>query len=159
MDIYKSISWIFELESYTIFELDTQNGGANMENLHTFTKYISGDELQRSNFGIIKNIIILVATAVKCTILGIYITIKSILRYILPFSSKDIQYQVALVRFSELSFNLHYTRVFYDVILYGRLLAVQMGLVVRSALNWPDVDVILPLPTLILTEHVILPKS
>lgn len=86
----------------------TQNAGAKMENLYTFgkEKYIPADELQRTYFQTIKNIITLVVIAVKCTIFGIFVTIKSLLQSILPFRPKDIRDQVALVRFIHTKFVL-----------------------------------------------------
>lgn len=68
-----------------------------MDDLHTFGKetYIAADGIQRSHYQTIKNVVILVVTAVKCTVLGIFITSKSLLQ---TYSKKDIQNQVALVR-------------------------------------------------------------
>lgn len=79
-----------------------------MENLYTFgkEKYIPADELHRTYFQTIKNITTLVLTAVKCTILGIFVTIKSLLQSILPFRPKDVRDQVALVRFIHTKFVL-----------------------------------------------------
>lgn len=79
-----------------------------MDNLYTFgkEKYVEADELKRSDLRTIINIIKLVATAVKCTILGIFIIIKSLVWSNLPFTAKDIQYQVALVRYSVFSISI-----------------------------------------------------
>lgn len=73
-----------------------------MENLYTFGRetYIPADELQRTYLHFVKNILIIVVTAVKCTVLGTFITIVSLLQFILPCRSKDIKNQVALVRYS-----------------------------------------------------------
>lgn len=70
------------------------------DELHTFgkEKYVAAVKIQRSYSLTIKNILILVTTVVKCTILGIFITIKSLLRINSPGSKKDIRNQVALVR-------------------------------------------------------------
>lgn len=72
----------------------------NMDDLHTFgkEKYVAADGIQRSYSLTIKNILILATTALKCTILAIFITIKSLLHINLPCSKKDIRNQVALVR-------------------------------------------------------------
>lgn len=82
-----------------------------MENLYTFgkEKYIPADELKRSHLKTFKNIGIVVLTAVKCTIFGIFISIKSLLQFCMPLKPKDIRNQVALVRsnnFILISFNL-----------------------------------------------------
>lgn len=72
----------------------------DLDDLHTFCKekYVAADGIQRSYCLTIKNIVILATAAVKCTILGIFITIKSLLRSSSLGSKKDIRNQVALVR-------------------------------------------------------------
>lgn len=71
-----------------------------MDDLYSFgkEKYIPADPIQRSILLFVKNLVFVVVAAVKCTFLGIFIIFKSILFIIVPRFSKDIQYQVALVR-------------------------------------------------------------
>lgn len=77
-----------------------------MEDLYSFgeEKYIPADPIQRSILRFVKNVAIVVVTAVKCTVLGIFIIFKSLLFLIIPRFSKDIQYHVALVRYHQSNF-------------------------------------------------------
>lgn len=74
-----------------------------MDDLYSFgkTKYVRADPIQRSLFRFTANILLVLYTVLKCTILGILLALKALMFLVIPQSSKDIQYQVALVRFFE----------------------------------------------------------
>lgn len=71
-----------------------------MDDLYSFgkKKYVPADPLQRSPIKFVKNVLLVLYATVKCTVLGVFIIIKSILLFIIPRFDKDIQNQVALVR-------------------------------------------------------------
>lgn len=73
-----------------------------MDDLYSFgkAKYIPADPLQRSVFPIIKNVLLVLFSTVKCTFFGIFIILKSLLFSFIPRFPKNIQNQVALVRCS-----------------------------------------------------------
>lgn len=70
-----------------------------MDDLYSFgnTKYVRADPIQRSIFRIVANVLLVSYTLLKCTVLGILLALKSLVFVIIPQSSKDVQYQVALV--------------------------------------------------------------
>lgn len=72
-----------------------------MDDLYSFgkTKYIPADPIQRSIFRTVANLLLVAHTVIKCTALGILLALKSLVFLVIPRSSKDIQHQVALVRF------------------------------------------------------------
>lgn len=71
-----------------------------MDDLYSFGKktYIPADPIQRSALKFVKNVLLVLYASVKCTVLGVFITIKSLLLFVIPHFDKDIQNQVALVR-------------------------------------------------------------
>lgn len=71
-----------------------------MDDLYSFgkTKYVPADPIKRSIFRSVKNVLLVLFAALKCTILGIFIIIKAVILFVIPKFPKDIQYQVALVR-------------------------------------------------------------
>lgn len=70
-----------------------------MDDIYTFgmKQYVSAGPVERSLLRTIKNILLILATSVKCTIFGVFILMKSFIYMFVPTSSKDIQNQVALV--------------------------------------------------------------
>lgn len=77
-----------------------------MDDLYSFgkEKYIPADPVQRSVIRLVTNIALVAVAAAKCTFLGIFIIFKSLLFLVIPRSSKDIQHQVALVRYRQALF-------------------------------------------------------
>lgn len=104
-----------------------------MDDLYSFgkTKYIPAEPLPRSNFRLVTNVLSVWYLVVKCTVLGILLTIKKLLFDVSPRkSSKNIQHQVALVGISiKTIFFSHYSLII-DLNLMCvekiRLLAAQM---------------------------------
>lgn len=72
-----------------------------MDDLYSFgkKKYIPADPIQRSATRTVKNVLFVLYLSVKCTVLGIFVIIKSIIFLVIPRFSKNIQNQVALVGF------------------------------------------------------------
>ncbi|XP_055322844.1 17-beta-hydroxysteroid dehydrogenase 13-like [Sitodiplosis mosellana] len=70
-----------------------------MDDLYSFGKYryIPAEPLKRSIFRTAKNLLLVLFATVKCTVLGVFILIKSLILFIIPRFSKDIQNQVALI--------------------------------------------------------------
>lgn len=81
-----------------------------MDDLYSFgaSKYIPAEPLQQSVFGVLKNVAIVLFATAKCTFLGIFIILKSLLFVFIPRFSKDIQNQVALVRYSIIQNVVHF---------------------------------------------------
>lgn len=71
-----------------------------MDDLYSFgkTKYVRADPIQRSIFRFVANVLLVSYTLLKCIVLGILLALKSLVFVIIPQFSKDVQYQVALVR-------------------------------------------------------------
>lgn len=72
-----------------------------MDDLYSFgkRKYIPADPINRSILRFVKNVLFVFLTTVKCTVFGVFILIKSLIFMVIPELDKDIQNQVALVRF------------------------------------------------------------
>lgn len=81
-----------------------------MDDLYSFGKkaYVPADPIQRSAIKLVKNVLIVLYATVKCTVLGVFVLIKSLLLIIVPRFDKDIQNQVALVR------NVNTKRIFFE---------------------------------------------
>lgn len=80
-----------------------------MDDLYSFgrSKYNPADPIQRSIFQYLKNVSLVLYAFVKCTFFGIFIILKSLLFVFIPRFPKDIQNQVALVRF-QMFISKHY---------------------------------------------------
>lgn len=76
-----------------------------MDDLYSFgkTKYVAADPLPHSSVRLVSNVLSIWYAVIKCTILGILLTIKSLLfdKSTKKFK-KNIQNQVALVWFDEI---------------------------------------------------------
>lgn len=72
-----------------------------MDDLHSFgkTKYVPADPIERSSFRLVTNVLWVWYAVIKCTVLGILLTIKSLLLAAVSTkkSKKNIKDQVALV--------------------------------------------------------------
>lgn len=77
-----------------------------MDDIYTFGQkpYIPADPTDESITRFVQNIGILLFTAVKCTILGGFILLKSIVFLFVPVPSKNIQNKIALVQFITFNF-------------------------------------------------------
>lgn len=74
-----------------------------MDDLYSFgkTKYVPADPMERSSFRLVTNVLWVWYTVIKCTVLGILLTINSLLFAAVSTkkSKKNIQHKVALVWF------------------------------------------------------------
>lgn len=91
--------------------MDLPENAANpseMDDIYTFgqTPYIPADPLDPTIARFVQNICILLITGVKCTIIGGFILLKSIVFLFVPVPSKSIQNKVALVQLSYLTLDL-----------------------------------------------------
>lgn len=79
-----------------------------MDDIYTFGQkpYIPANPLETSIVRIVQNICLFLLTGVKCTILGGFIILKSIIFLFVPVPSKNIQNKVALVQLSYLALDL-----------------------------------------------------
>lgn len=73
-----------------------------MEDIYTFGKkrYEPAVPLEASIISIVQNAVIVLATIVKCSVIGVWILVKSFVLMFIPRPSKNIQNQVAMVRVS-----------------------------------------------------------
>lgn len=75
-----------------------------MEDIYTFGKkrYEPAIPIEKSIITTVRNAAIVLATIIKCSMLGVWILFKSFALMFIPTASKNIQNQVALVGASKL---------------------------------------------------------
>lgn len=100
-----------------------------MDDLYSFgkTKYVAADPLPRSSSRLVVNVLSVWYAVIKCTVLGILLTIKSFLfNDSKQKSSKSIQHQVALVWFFErLTLNSYIIKIPTQIILVLLIITIR----------------------------------